>query len=102
MMSWRLRAFVRLAAALVLVVTVVLLILLPAHDHDWMQQMDSSIGPGDIEDSSRNTPVTAALIAVAGASAAVLIGWTARNRYGRGLAVFAALFVATMWWIKFG
>lgn len=93
---------ISVAATTILALSVALLILLPAHDHDWMRQMDPTIGPGDIQDSSRNARVVAGLAGVAGAIAAMLIGFAARGRAGRVLASGAGVLVAVVWWAKFG
>lgn len=93
---------IKVAATAVLALSVALLILLPAHDHDWMRQMDPTIGPGDIQGSSQNARVVAGLAGVAGSVAAMLIGFAARGRAGRVLALSAGVLVVAVWWTKFG
>lgn len=101
-MPWLRSNIIRVAAITVLALSVVLLLLLPAHDHDWMRQMDPTIGPGNIQDSSRNARVVTGLAGVAGTVAAMLIGFAARGRTARRLALGAGVLVAAIWWAKFG
>lgn len=91
----------RIAALTTVAVSVLLLLLIPAHPHDWMQQMDPTIGPGDIENGSGNGRVAAGLIATVGLLAAVLAGGTARGRSARWLAVGAGVLVVAIWATKF-
>ena len=94
-------AAVRIAALVAVAVVLLLLLSLPAHQHDWMQQMDPTIGPGAIEDAAGNSRVAAGVVATVGVLAALLAGVTARGRFARWLAVGAAVLVTATWAVKF-
>lgn len=85
----------------VVMAAVVLLLLLPVDRYDWMQQMDPSVRPGDIQDASQDRRLVAGLIAMVGVAAAALIAITARKATRRVLGIGGVIGVATVWFVKF-
>lgn len=86
--------------AAVMVLTI-LLLLIPADRHVWMQAMDPTIRPGDIQDLAGDGRLVATVFVVVGEALLALLFATGRTPARRAMALVVAVAIATIWAVRF-